>query len=183
MIPLVLRYWKVGLVGLACVTLVAWCSRRDERLRQEGEARQLREQLTTLAAEHAALADSLNATRETVKAAVDTVQIVTSRVLSDTVIVERLASEIRESVPDSIVAKVDSLENRYQLAVSALSQARVTIEDMARENRMLWDIKANLEAQLTVALSAQEPRGGGWLDTAVKIGGGVLAGYALAQVH
>lgn len=172
----ILKYWQVGVTVALIAVVAAWWHQRDERLKAEARAEVISERFDSL---NAVLTDSIAGLREQSREAVDTVEVVVRRVERDTVTVERLAEQIREVVPDSIVAKVDSLETAYNTAVEALGLARVAIVRLENENRALYTAKANLEQQVAALQDAQGTRPG-WLDTGVKVLAGVGVGYVLA---
>jgi len=149
------RYWRIGLIAAACLLAVGWCAERDARLRRQGEIRAMMQEMDALARQADALADSLVVSKNVASRKVDTLTVYVERVRRDTVQVERLATEIRQVVPDSVVAKVDSLAEAHTGALEALTLAEATIEALSTRTRQLEALNANLERRLQIATDAQ----------------------------
>ena len=181
MLNLLLSYWKVGVIGIVVAMAAGWCYDRDQRLKAEGRNQVLLERYDSLQNSYEAIEDSLTAQAAKTQILVDTIRVVVPRVQQDTVTVERLATEIREVVPDSVVAKVDSLEAAYDTAQDALVLAAQAIENLTRENQLLRSAQANLRAQIE-ALQIEDTRPG-WLDTGIKVAGGLAVGYVIGTLR
>ena len=180
-LSLLWQYRQVAGIAAVVVLGFGYCAQRDAQLRRQGELRILRAQVDSLDRVYTEMRDTADALRDSILVQTDTVVVTVARVFRDTVTVAQQFETVREVVPDSVVAAVDSLQAAYNQATDALTLAYALIDQQDRQIGVLERANANLERQITILRDAED-RGSSWLSTPAKLLGGALTGYALAQL-